>query len=159
LADTGESSWPTPRSTSRAGNHIFIGRGVFHATTNIGEDELELIEVEHPRNNSTWFGCRIRTVGPANPTSRRVPPARTCRRSSSTAAIPGAKYRPTDIHGHFRFTICKAAVDQDDDHQLLLAVPVGAHSLTGGIEVFAHGSLAGMSLHETEHCFTISVSI
>ena len=73
--------------------------------------------------------------------------------------IPGAKFRPTDIHGHHRFTICKAVVDQDDDHRLLLAVPVGPHSLARGIEVFAHGSLASMSLHETEHCFTISVSL
>ena len=64
--------------------------------------------------------------------------------------IPGAKYRPTDIHGHYRFTIGKAVVEQDDDH-LLLAVPVGPHSLTRGIEVFDHGSLEGMSLNETQH--------
>ena len=62
-----------------AGNHIFIGRGVSHATANIGEGELELIEVEHPTEQvRPVSGSRIPTVEPANPTSRRVSPARTC---------------------------------------------------------------------------------
>jgi hypothetical protein len=73
--------------------------------------------------------------------------------------IPGAKYRPADIHGQYRFTICQTVVDQHDDHLLLVAVPVGPHSRSRGIEVFADSRLEGMSLHETEHCFTISVSI
>ncbi len=142
----------------RAGNYIFIGRGVFHATTNIGEDELELIEVEHPRNKfdlvrvQDSYGRASQPYESTGAASKNLPAL------VPYGGIPGAKYRPTDIDGHHRFTLCKAVVDQDDGHRLLLAVPVGARSPTRGIEVFAHGSLAAMSLHETEHCFTISAS-
>ncbi len=145
----------------RAGSHIFIGRGVFHATTNIGEDELELIEVEHPRNKFDLVRVQDSYGRASQPYESTGAASKTLPALVPYGGIPGAKYRPTDIHGHHHFTICKAAVNRDDDHQLLLAVPVGVHSLTrgSGIEVFAHGSIAGMSLQETEHCFTISVRI
>jgi CRP/FNR family transcriptional regulator, cyclic AMP receptor protein len=143
----------------RAGKHIFIRRGVFHATTNIGEDELELIEVEHPRNKFDLVRVQDSYGRASQPYESTGAASKSLPALVPYGGIPGAKYRPTDIHRHFRFTICKAAVDQDDDHQLLLAVPVGAPSLSGGIEVFSHGSLAGLSLQETEHCFTISVSV
>jgi CRP-like cAMP-binding protein/mannose-6-phosphate isomerase-like protein (cupin superfamily) len=141
-----------------AGKHIFIGCGVTHATANIGEGELELIEVELPRNKFDLFRVEDsygRTSQPYESTgvaSRNLPGL------VQYDGIPGAKYRPTDIHGHYRFTIGKAFVEQDGDY-LLLAVPVGPHSLTRGIEVFNHGSLEGMSLNETQHCFTITVSV
>jgi CRP/FNR family cyclic AMP-dependent transcriptional regulator len=141
-----------------AGKHLFIGRGVSHATANVGEGELELIEVELPRNKFDLFRVQDsygRTSQPYESTgiaSKNLPEL------VQYDGIPGAKYRPTDIHGHYRFTIGKAFVEQDGDH-LLLAVPVGPHSLTRGIEVFDHGSLEGMSLNETQHCFTITVSI
>jgi CRP-like cAMP-binding protein/mannose-6-phosphate isomerase-like protein (cupin superfamily) len=141
-----------------AGKHIFIGCGVTHATANIGEGELELIEVEHPRNKFDLFRVEDsygRTSQPYESTgvaSKNLPGL------VQYDGIPGAKYRPTDIHGHYRFTIGKAFVEQDGDY-LLLAVPVGPHSLTRGIEVFDHGSLEGMSLNETQHCFAITVSV
>ena len=131
-----------------AGNHIFIGRGVVHATTNIGEGELELIEVEHPRNKfdlirvQDSYGRASQPYESTGATSKNLPGL------VQYDGIPGAKYRPTDIYGHYRFTIGKAFVDQDGDY-LVLAFPVGPHSLTRGIEVFGHGSLEGMSLHET----------
>ena len=108
--------------------------------------------------SSTCFGYRILTVERANPTSSTGVASKNLPELVQYDGIPGAKYRPTDIHGHYRFTIGKAFVEQDGDH-LLLAVPVGPHSLTRGIEVFDHGSLEGMSLNETQHCFTITVSI
>jgi len=142
----------------RAGNHIFIGRGVFHATTNIGEDELELIEVEHPRNKFDLVRVQDSYGRASQPYESTGAASKTLPALVPFGGIPGAKYRPTDIHGHHRFTICKAVVDQDDDHRLLLAVPVGARSPTRSIEVFAQGSLEAMGLQETEHCLTISVS-
>jgi mannose-6-phosphate isomerase-like protein (cupin superfamily) len=36
--------------TVSAGDYLSIGRGVFHSTTNIGEEDLHLVEVELPRN-------------------------------------------------------------------------------------------------------------
>ena len=144
----------------RAGSHIFIGRGVFHATTNIGEGELELIEVEHPRNKfdlvrvQDAYGRASQPYESMGTTSWNLPEL------VQYDGIPGAKYRSTDLYGHYHFAISKAAVDQENGDGLLLAVPVGRwHSLTRGIEVFDHGSLKGLSLHDTEHCFTISASI
>ena len=138
-----------------AGTHLFIGRGVVHATTNVGEGELELIEVEHPRNKfdlirvQDSYGRASQPYEPTGANNKDLPVL------VQYDAIPGAKYRPTDIYGHYRFTIGKTVVDQDDDH-LLLAFLVGPHPPTRRIEILGHGSLERMSLHETEHCFTIS---
>ena len=52
-----------------AGKHLFIGRGVSHATANVGEGELELIEVELPRNKFDLFRVQDFMVERANPTS------------------------------------------------------------------------------------------
>ena len=141
-----------------AGKHLFIGRGVSHATANVGEGELELIEVELPRNKFDLFRVQDSYGRTSQPYELTGVASKNLPELVQYDGIPGAKYRPTDIHGHYRFTIGKAFVEQDGDH-LLLAVPVGPHSLTRGIEVFDHGSLEGMSLNETQHCFTITVSI
>jgi len=141
-----------------AGNHIFIGRGVFHSTTNIGEGELELIEVEHPRNKFDLVRVQDSYGRASQPYESMAAAGKNLPELVQYEGIPGAKYRSADIYGRYRFTIGKTVVDQDYGH-LLLAVPVGPHSLTRGIEIFGQGSLEGMSLHETEHCFTISVSV
>jgi CRP-like cAMP-binding protein/mannose-6-phosphate isomerase-like protein (cupin superfamily) len=141
-----------------AGSHIFIGRGVFHATTNVGEGELELIEVEHPRNKFDLVRVQDSYGRASQPYESTAATSKNLPQLVEYEGIPGAKYRPTDICGHYRFTIGKTVGDRDGD-QLMLAVPVGPHSPTRAIEVFGHGSLKGMKLNETEHCFTISVSI
>jgi CRP-like cAMP-binding protein/mannose-6-phosphate isomerase-like protein (cupin superfamily) len=141
-----------------AGSHIFIGRGVFHATTNVGEGELELIEVEHPRNKFDLVRVQDSYGRASQPYESTAATSKSLPQLVEYAGIPGAKYRPTDIYGHYRFTIGKTVGDRDGD-QLMLAVPVGPHSPARAIEVFGHGSLKGMRLNETEHCFTISVSI
>jgi CRP-like cAMP-binding protein/mannose-6-phosphate isomerase-like protein (cupin superfamily) len=141
-----------------AGSHIFIGRGVFHATTNVGEGELELIEVEHPRNKFDLVRVQDSYGRASQPYESTAATSKNLPELVEYDGIPGAKYRPTDIYGRYRFTIGKTVGDRDGD-QLMLAVPVGPHSPAHAIEVFSHGSLEGMRLNETEHCFTITVSI
>jgi mannose-6-phosphate isomerase-like protein (cupin superfamily) len=141
-----------------AGKHIFIGRGVSHATANIGEAELELIEVELPRNKFDLRRVQDSYGRTSQPYESTGVASKTLPDLVQYHGIPGAKYRPTDITGHYRFSIGKALVEKDGD-RLLLVVPVGPHSLARGIEIFDHGNLEGMNLDETEHCFTIAVTL
>lgn len=141
-----------------AGSYIFIDRGVFHATTNIGEGELELIEVEHPRNKFDLVRVQDSYGRASQPYESTIAASRTLPELVSYDGLPGAKYRPTDIYGRYRFTIGKTVFAGEGD-QLVLAVPVGPHSLTRRIEVFCQGSVEGMTLHETDHCFTIRVNL
>jgi hypothetical protein len=71
--------------------------------------------------------------------------------------IQGAKYRASDCHGRYRFAIGKTVAGRQD-HRVLLAVPVGPHSLARGIEVFGRDSIEDMRLDDQEHCFSISIS-
>lgn len=136
------------------GSHIFIGRGVSHSTTNIGKDELELVEVEHPRNKFDLVRVQDSYGRASQPYESMAATAKNLPDLVAYAEIPGAKYRPTDFYDHYHFTIAKTVAEQDDGH-VLLAVPVGPHSVARGIEVFGPGSLERMSLHETEYCFSI----
>jgi CRP-like cAMP-binding protein/mannose-6-phosphate isomerase-like protein (cupin superfamily) len=138
------------------GKHIFIGRGVSHCTTNIGEDELELVEVEHPRNKFDLVRVQDSYGRASQPYESMAAAAQNLPDLVPYDGIPGAKYRPTDFYGRCRFTIGKTVAEPEDEH-LMLAVPVGPQSLARGIEVFGDGSLDGMSLHDREHCFSICV--
>ena len=69
--------------------------------------------------------------------------------------IPGAKYRPSDIDGHHRFTIGNLVVEGNSS--FLVAVPVGFQSAAGDIEILGGGSAVETVLHGTAPCFTISV--
>ena len=92
-----------------AGKHIFIGRGVSHATANIGEAELELIEVELPRNKFDLRRVQDSYGRTSQPYESTGVASKTLPDLVQYDGIPGAKYRPTDITGHYRFSIGKAA--------------------------------------------------
>jgi CRP-like cAMP-binding protein/mannose-6-phosphate isomerase-like protein (cupin superfamily) len=138
-----------------AGKHVLIARGVVHATTNVGEDELELIEVEHPRNKFDLVRVQDsygRASQPYEATSARIEDLPGLIKYDE---IPGAKYRPADIDGHYRFTI--GGLKAEGNSSFVVAVPVGLQSSTGDIEILREDGLAETGLNGTERCFTISV--
>ena len=141
-----------------AGKHFFIGRGVSHATTNVGEDELELIEVEHPRNKFDLVRVQDSYGRASQPyESMRYWQRGSTRGRSKYDGIPGAKYRHADIDGHYRFTIGKPWRERMTS-SFLVAVPVGLQSVTGDIEIVERGRSRWRRVtSETEPCFTISV--
>ncbi len=139
------------------GKHIFIGRGVSHSTTNIGEGELELVEVEHPRNKFDLVRVQDSYGRTSQPYESMAAKAKNLPALVPYDDVQGAKYRSSDFHGRYHFTIGKTVVEHEDGH-VLLAVPVGPHSLPRGIEVFGRGGLEGMRLEKSEHCFSISIS-
>jgi CRP-like cAMP-binding protein/mannose-6-phosphate isomerase-like protein (cupin superfamily) len=138
-----------------AGKHILIGRGVVHATTNLGEDRLELIEVEHPRNKFDLIRVGDSYGRAHQPYEATSAAAKNLPGLVKYDGIPGAKYRPADIDGHYRFTIGGLHVESSDS--FVVAVPVGVQSVTGGIEILGEGSPIEMGRHGTEVCFQISV--
>jgi mannose-6-phosphate isomerase-like protein (cupin superfamily) len=139
------------------GKHIFIGRGVSHSTTNIGESELELVEVEHPRNKFDLVRVQDSYGRTSQPYESMAATAKNLPGLVAYDDIHGAKYRPSDFHGRYRFAIGRTVVDRQDN-RVLLALPVGPHSLARGIEVFGQDSVEEMRLDETGHCFSISIS-
>ena len=138
-----------------AGKHILIARGVVHATTNVGEDELELIEVEHPRNKFDLVRVQDSYGRASQPYEATSAGTEDLPGLIKYDGIAGAKYRPADIDGHYRFTIGNLHVEGSGS--FLVAVPVGLQSAAGDIEILGEGSLVETGLHGTEPCFKISV--
>jgi mannose-6-phosphate isomerase-like protein (cupin superfamily) len=90
-----------------AGDLVLIGRGVFHATVNAGDEPCELIEIEVPRNKFDLVRAADaygRQASPyADPCSRQivVPPMR------STPLVDNARYRPACASGRSRFSVAR----------------------------------------------------
>ncbi len=137
-----------------AGRHVLIARGVVHATTNTGEHELELIEVEHPRNKFDLIRVQDgygRASQPYEATSAR-PEALPAMMPYD--GIAGAKYRPVDIDRHHRFALAPLAAEAGEG--FVAAVPVGVQSASGDIAVVSAAEPASAEPPGAGHCFVIS---
>jgi mannose-6-phosphate isomerase-like protein (cupin superfamily) len=88
-----------------AGDLVQIGRGVFHLTENTGEEPLELIEVEVPRNKfdlvraEDSYGRRASPYTDPSTREIAVPPM------EDTQLVDNARYRRSCASGRLRFEV------------------------------------------------------
>lgn len=90
-----------------AGDYVHIKKGAFHSTENIGNDSLDLIEVEMPRNKfdlvrSTDHYGRAQTEYEAETFSEQ-----TLQQLLPIKNGESAHLRNKDIHGKYLFSIAK----------------------------------------------------
>jgi hypothetical protein len=122
------------------GEFFLLGKGVFHATENIGETELHLIEVEIPRNKldlvraQDLYG-RSGSSYEQKPLPSRIEPLQPCSR------IPGARIRTTCLLSQYRFGVSSGAEiisSQQEQEDLLFFVPLRLmHAMKQTIRVFS----------------------
>lgn len=90
--------------TIRAGNLVRFGKGVFHATENIGTVPLELIEVETPRNKLDLVRVKDR-YGRSGSRYETDSSAGNLELLDELPHAPGAKLRPRTLDGRFQFAM------------------------------------------------------
>jgi mannose-6-phosphate isomerase-like protein (cupin superfamily) len=90
-----------------AGDVVVIGRGVFHKTENIGQEALEVIEIEVPRNKfdlvraEDAYGRKASPYTDPSITEIVIPPM------ADTPLLSNAKYRPSCAAGTSRFDVVR----------------------------------------------------
>jgi mannose-6-phosphate isomerase-like protein (cupin superfamily) len=100
------------------GSQLFIRRGEFHSTYNIGESGLDLIEVEAPRNKFDLVRLDD-DHGRANTAYESVSEcAFTLPPMLPVDNGPDAWYRTDDLEGRYKFSIGKRLSANDDEYRL-----------------------------------------
>lgn len=124
-----------------AGQMVAIGRGVFHSTKNIGEQPLEIIEIEVPRNKFDLVRAEDpygRKASPyADPAIDEIPVAAMI----ETPLKDNAMYRPACATGRSRFDVvrgdCLAYRLHSRDETFFAALSVSTtHALSNTITLF-----------------------
>lgn len=104
LNGTGKVSFLGASHIVRAQDAIHIGKGVWHSTANVGSDELELIEVETPRNKLDLVRLADR-YGRAHAQYERTSLNADCPISPGDL-IGGSKLRSHCVQHRYRFQVC-----------------------------------------------------
>lgn len=104
LRGTCEISFLNHSRTLTALDYVYIDKGVFHSTTNVGNEDLMLIEIETPRNKLDLVRAqdvygRARTKYERESIDGDVP------KIELAKPKPGSKIRPGDCSGIFQFQI------------------------------------------------------
>ncbi|CBJ79303.1 conserved hypothetical protein [Xenorhabdus bovienii str. Jollieti] len=117
------------------GQVVYIERGVFHQTISTGNDYLELIEVENPRNKfdllrlSDDYGRAAQSYENVSLNHDLLSPLK--------LISPGAYIRNVDINSKFSFFLEKLNIDILDDENILFIVSLSIDShLSGKINIF-----------------------
>lgn len=117
------------------GQVLYIERGVFHQTISTGNDYLELIEIENPRNKfdllrlSDDYGRANQSYEKNNINHVLFSPLK--------LISPGTYIRDFDINSTFSFFLVKLSSDVLDDENVLFIVSLSIEShLSGKISVF-----------------------
>ena len=87
-----------------APNYICIDRGVFHSTTNVGGDDLDLIEIETPRNKLDLVRMRDH-YGRAREKYERETSSIEVPTVEPALSILSAKMRAGDCSGRYQFQV------------------------------------------------------
>ncbi len=125
----------------RAGDIVFLGKGVFHGTENAGQDDLHLIEVEVPRNKLDLVRLHDRYGRQGTQYETERVDAEAVLRPG--LLIPGSKFRAGVPRDGFRFGIL-AGLDliTRPDPQLLFAVSLDVADVLDHIITVFPSSLA-----------------
>ncbi|MEQ1977441.1 cupin domain-containing protein [Xenorhabdus sp. SGI240] len=117
------------------GQVIYIERGVFHQTISTGSGELELIEVENPRNKfdllrlSDDYGRAIQSYEKNSLSHDLLSPL--------TLILPGTYIRYFDMKSKFSFSFEKLDLDILNSENVLFIVSLSIDShLLGKINIF-----------------------
>ncbi|GHO98689.1 hypothetical protein KSF_087370 [Reticulibacter mediterranei] len=94
-----------PPRTLEAGEALHLGRGLFHATHNVGTEPLHLIEVEVPRNKGDLVRIEdsYGREGMGYEAPEQMTPLRV--ELGPSPHRPGARLRSSCVQGRYRFAI------------------------------------------------------
>jgi mannose-6-phosphate isomerase-like protein (cupin superfamily) len=154
LAGKGKVTFLTKEIIVEEGDYVLIGKGVFHSTENIGDTELELIEVETPRNKfdlirvADQYGrknTKYESEGmeyPYFPTLYQM------------NNMKSAKLRPHDVNKKYAFSMSYSITGAIIGHDLLFVISLGIenainqkiHVINSDFEEFAQESSQGCFL-------------
>jgi mannose-6-phosphate isomerase-like protein (cupin superfamily) len=117
---------------------LHLGKGVFHATENGGQTDLDLIEVEVPRNKLDLVRARDR-YGRAGMGYEQPDPYHEVPEMLPSAHRPGSKLRSSSLHRHYQFAVMtRQEIACHAELRHLLCVSLGiAGALQHTVEVFA----------------------
>src|SRR5579884_1297592 len=122
---------------------LHLGKGVFHATENSGTSDLNLIEVDVPRNKLDLLRARDR-YGRARQGYEQPVPQQGMPAMMPAAHRPGSKLRPFSLHQQYRFAVVSGQeiVSSGEEHHLLCISLGLAGALQHTIEVFSRNQQA-----------------
>lgn len=155
LAGTGRITFATASHTIATGDVAYIPKGVFHATENIGDSTLELVEVESPRNKFDLVRIADR-YGRSGKQYEQETVQYQVPELQPLSYISGAKLRTTCHQHRFRFSV-KGALELicQETPGLLFVVPLSLkNAFLQTIEVF--GTSSNLDLSEDIFYLTIS---
>lgn len=158
LAGTGKISFANNSYTISSGDVAYIPKGVFHATENIGESSLELVEVESPRNKFDLVRIADR-YGRSGKRYEQETLQYHVPDMQSLEYISGAKLRTTCHQNRFCFSV-KGALELicRETSGLLFVVPLSLkNAFLQNIEVFRTAN--NLDLSEDIFYFTISENV
>ncbi len=117
---------------------LYLGKGVFHATENSGTSELDLIEVEVPRNKLDLLRARDR-YGRTRQGYEQPEPQHPLPAMQPAAHREGARLRTRSLDLQYRFAVMSAhEIARHPQAHHLLCISLGiAAALQHSIEVFA----------------------
>jgi mannose-6-phosphate isomerase-like protein (cupin superfamily) len=123
LAGVGELKSATGEQTVRRGQTVHIKKGAFHSTANIGDEDLDLIEIETPRNKfdlvrvGDHYGRTATQYESEGLNVHALPPL------APVEFDKIALLRKTDLFGKYRFSLNSYA-NLVDSHEVICHINV-----------------------------------
>lgn len=158
LAGTGKIEFLGGTCLVQATDFIYISKGVFHSTENVGNTDLELVEVEVPRNKLDLVRFADTYGRKGEHYERKFLKLEDSLRFGSV--IQGSKLRPWCIRGHYQFGL-RAGMDIlcRPDQRLLFVISLNVEdAINHRIQVFSRKDEYHTHLDQEMLYFTISSS-
>lgn len=139
-----------------APDYIYIDRGVFHSTTNVGSDDLHLIEIETPRNKLDLVRAQDRYGRAGEKYERENVPIDTPM-IEPAKTMAGGKIRSGDSSGQYQFQVLtgrELAAIRDKSAACAIALGV-RHALSQDIQVLLREQIAVYPFRDDQMYFSI----
>jgi len=122
------------RHKLKKGDSVYINRGVFHQTIASGDEELQLIEVENPRNKFDLLRLND-SYGRKNTAYEKTSISHDLLAPIKSIG-PGSFIRGEDLYKKFKYKIVRLSEENIADENLIFIVSVSIdHHLSGKINV------------------------